>query len=199
MKYIIKGDEPQEFVEWKASENENWRPKWGNIGNIKKPLQNALLEEQGFICCYCEKEIDNKSSHVEHIKPRHAFENDRLNYQNLLCSCGRNLNKKEPKTCGHAKENWYDDTLFISPLSSDCESRFKYSNSGEIKASGEKDNASEETIKRLNLNLFNLIKSRKNVIDVHITDTSDDLNAILEMKDGKYQEFHTTIKQFFNL
>ncbi|WP_303865889.1 hypothetical protein [Desulfovibrio piger] len=52
MIYIQKGDEPEEFRQWK-NDNPNARYKHDIPSDISLILRNALLEEQGFICCFC--------------------------------------------------------------------------------------------------------------------------------------------------
>ncbi|WP_071188519.1 retron system putative HNH endonuclease [Trichormus sp. NMC-1] len=58
MKYIEKGEEPEIFTNWKAQENDDWKPYWNtkdtNFQAPEKPVvHDALLIEQGYICCYC--------------------------------------------------------------------------------------------------------------------------------------------------
>ncbi|MDM8565414.1 hypothetical protein QUF74_07150 [Candidatus Halobeggiatoa sp. HSG11] len=54
MKYINKGKEPIEFAEWKGLANENWQPSYDDLQNPEKTIvRTALMEEQGYICCYC--------------------------------------------------------------------------------------------------------------------------------------------------
>ena len=77
MKYIVKGEEPAEFSEWKkrkkrvreSGENRIKIPK-----NVKQNLRAALIAEQGRICCYCETRIADDTSHIEHIKPISNFQ-----------------------------------------------------------------------------------------------------------------------------
>jgi hypothetical protein len=55
MKYIIKNSEPIEFGKWKALANDNWKPTYSDLrGNEKTDVHISLMEEQGYICCYCE-------------------------------------------------------------------------------------------------------------------------------------------------
>ena len=52
MKQIIKQKEPQAFSEWKAQANENWEPSYAELsGSIKQEVKQALMAEQGYICC----------------------------------------------------------------------------------------------------------------------------------------------------
>jgi hypothetical protein len=58
MKYIKKGPEPKELIEWKGLANENWQPSYNDLRNPEKSLvKTALMVEQGYICCYCEQAL----------------------------------------------------------------------------------------------------------------------------------------------
>lgn len=88
MKYIKKCEEPEEFSNWKALENDNWKPSWDNFQVPQKPaVHDALLREQGYICCYCGMRITRDGSHIEHLKPRSAYPHLALEYTNLMASC----------------------------------------------------------------------------------------------------------------
>ena len=51
MKYIRKNLEPSSFSEWKAQENDDWKPTWENFQNPEKSdVHKELLKEQGYIC-----------------------------------------------------------------------------------------------------------------------------------------------------
>ena len=59
MKHVVKESEPRLFAEWKGCANENWRPSWENLGGEpKKALKDSLIAEQGSICCYCERRLE---------------------------------------------------------------------------------------------------------------------------------------------
>lgn len=105
MKHIIKGQEPENFTKWKALENDDWKPSWDeNFQTPEKPVvHDALLNEQGYICCYCGMRITRITSHIEHLKPRSNYPNLALEYTNLIASCQGE--SEEPPTvpvhCGH--------------------------------------------------------------------------------------------------
>ena len=93
MIFIKKKNEPQEYTDWKNFENENWIPTFDKLsGSVKKSVYDALLVEQGNICCYCERELHDNDYHIEHLNPQFKHEGDDLDYSNLLCSC---LNKTD--------------------------------------------------------------------------------------------------------
>ncbi|MDM8517385.1 retron system putative HNH endonuclease [Desulfobacterales bacterium HSG16] len=86
MRYIEKQDEPDEFVEWKERKDDKI---WNKFKNRKKRIvKNAIVEEQGYICCYCGKRIHkDRNTRIEHLKSRSKYPDDTFNYKNLLVSC----------------------------------------------------------------------------------------------------------------
>ena len=69
MRYIKKQETPPAFTDWKAQENEDWQPYWNskttNFQNPEKRIvHESLLQEQGYICCYCQRRIDLNNSHI---------------------------------------------------------------------------------------------------------------------------------------
>ncbi len=195
MKYIIKGTEPDSFKDWKSSGDKKYNDL---INPIKSDVKKSLLVEQGYICCYCEQKISSDSSHIEHLKPkdRDKFPELQLDYTNMLCSCQKQLAKGEPRHCGNSKDN---KTILIYPLQNYCEIKFKYGFNGSIEHI---DEVSKETINHLQLDIDKLNDLRKNAIEPFIFDISDEEAQIfareyLKQKDGKYNEFYTTIKYLF--
>lgn len=145
MKHIKKGREPKEFTEWKGLANENWQPSYDDLRNPEKTIvKNALMEEQGYICCYCEQELIETDSHIEHLLPQDSYPEKALDFSNMLRSCQDKLKKGEPRHCGNLKG---DDELPISPLDEDCERYFKYTYDGYIEPVNEKARTTIETIK----------------------------------------------------
>lgn len=199
MKYIVKKkDEPESFTIWKNKANDDWKPTYGNIDKQERiDLFKSLKDEQGYICCYCERELNEEDCHIEHFRPKDKtkFPELQLEYVNLHCSCQVNTEKGEPLHCGNSKGNWFDERLLISPLDPDCESKFKFTFDGQILPFDEEDEVAKTTIDKLQLNIDKLKDLRKNVIDALFED--DDVSWYLEMKDGKYNEFYTTINYLF--
>jgi len=205
MKYIVKGPEPQAFANWKASGNNNWHPIYDNLDrDTKKAVKDALMDEQGYLCCYCERRLTTDDSHIEHFKPQSDESVDPLDFSNMLCSCQSNVRQGKPLRCGHRKGDWFDDELLVSPLDPSCEGRFSFTGDGHIKPTKENDVAAEETIKRLGLDIGNLVESRAKAIEPFLDDTlaEEDLKRLVSgylQKDnqGTYGEFWTTIRYLF--
>lgn len=61
-----------------------------NLMTDKKELKKHLLQEQGFVCCYCGRRIFNDhNTQIEHLDAKHSFENRHkiYDYDNLMASC----------------------------------------------------------------------------------------------------------------
>jgi uncharacterized protein (TIGR02646 family) len=204
MKYIPKGQEPAKFSQWKAQANENWQPTWDTLrGSEKSEVHQSLLQEQGYICCYCGMRIDLNTSHIEHFKPRKHFPELALDYSNFLSSCPgegqdnaggllQNPDSKQPETpilgehCGHQKASWYDPALTVSPQGPNCADYFRYTGLGEILPVADPllKAAAQETIKQLRLDHPRLEASRRSalqgIVDALDTLSNDDLQKLAE-------------------
>lgn len=133
MKYIRKSVEPQDFVHWKAKAGKDWQPSYGTLQNPqKRMLQQALLSEQGWVCCYCGRSVSLEDSHIEHFRPQQTRADLALDYANLHASCIRETEPGAPLHCGHAKSHDFDEARAISPLDTGCEQRFLYALDGAI-------------------------------------------------------------------
>ena len=196
MKQIVKVAEPGEFSQWKREDKMAHRPRWNRVPSpIRKRVHESLMREQGFICCYCEASITKTDSHIEHFRPKESFSCLQLQYVNLHCSCQRDPAPGKPKQCGHRKGKWFDDDLMISPLDPDCEARFQFTANGDI-FPRDSDPAAEATIERLGLDLPKLSALRSAAVDELIDLTETQIKQFLARgKDGRFREFHTTIKQ----
>ena len=128
-------------------------------GSMKRKLRESLLSEQKNICAYCCAEIDIDHSMNEHIEPRKLKNghksNKSLYYGNLVASC---QGMKGESTCGDHKGNEYNEDMFVSPLDTACEGKFKYYADGVIEGL---DDKAKYTIELLNLQSYKLRSARK--------------------------------------
>ena len=179
MRFINKQNEPASFSAWKALENEDWTPTYSDFrGPIKKEVHHALMEEQGYLCCYCEQGVDFNHSHIEHLKSQSDYPELALSYDNMLCSCGRaNTDKPMPDHCGNAKGS---SRISVTPLQSDCASRFAYESDGIMKAAFETDRDATETIQILKLYTHELKESRSKALEEYLRH-EDDYKEIIEI------------------
>ncbi len=205
MKHIQKYGEPQAFIEWKALANADWQPSYADLsGATKQTVKEALMADQGYLCCYCERRLTDNDSHIEHFRPQRDPAVDPLDYDNLLCSCQQQLRRGEPRHCGNLKDEWFDETLLVSPLSPDCEGRLAYTGQGLIKPAGEEDAAAAETITRLGLAIPKLNALRSHAIEPFLDDSLSptDLTAFVTGYlagdgSGRFSEFWSTIRYLF--
>lgn len=198
MKWIDKVAEPAEFLVWKNQDRMAHRPRWNRVPrDVRSTVHRALLEEQGFLCCYCEASVNVDNSHVEHFRPRRRpFEDQQLDYRNLHCSCQRELQKGEPRHCGNKKGGWFQEELMVSPLDRRCETRFLFTGNGEVHARCEDDRAAKETIARLGLNLAKLQSLRSAAVDALCDLSPEEIRDLLRRDQrGQYVGYYSTIAQ----
>ncbi|MEZ9513337.1 retron system putative HNH endonuclease [Vibrio splendidus] len=127
MRYITKGDTPPFF----AVDTEGFT-KWSDYNKTeetkqqRRNLRKYLLEnEQNYLCGYCESKVTLEDSHTDHKKPKGLDRYSHLvfSYSNFIVSCeGKehySLQRKDEEapesTCGHKKDNEFDEALFIDP------------------------------------------------------------------------------------
>jgi uncharacterized protein (TIGR02646 family) len=164
---ILRSAEPASFVAWKALASADWQPDWDNFSKPQKPeVWQALLRDQGFVCCYCEqavKKMDPLTSHMEHLQPRHSAPHLALEFTNLLVSCQGEL-PKAPAHCGHLKA---DATLDVHPLMPDCREFFVFDSAGGIRPSDDpvRTGTAQRTIKTLGLDIPKLVAGRRAAIN----------------------------------
>ncbi len=202
MKAIQKVQEPQAFADWKALANENWQPSYSVLQNPEKRiLKDALMREQGFICCYCERRLLVHDCHIEHLAAQSEMACAALDYANLLCSCQLDLPRGTPLHCGNLKA---EHALPVSPLESNCAERFDFSADGRIRARNEADQDAEATIKLLGLDIPSLRARRAGIIAPFLDESLTDeewgrfvAGYLQQDAQGRYGEFWTTIKFLF--
>lgn len=126
----------------------------------KLELRTALLREQGYLCCFCNKVIDHQPEgqykeheladlpeEIEHIRPVRIFPKHALDYDNLAVSCrgGRGTGKE---TCNASKDK---SVLPLTPFDTSCEERIFFTEDGQIQGT---DDEAEKTIEILNLTAY---------------------------------------------
>ena len=205
MKHIVKCQDTPEFDEWKALDDYEWKKTYDDLVNPeKKEVKVSLMKEQGYICCYCERQLTDDDSHIEHFNPQSNNAVDTLDYTNMLCSCQDQLKRGEPRHCGISKDNWFDKDLLISPLNSNCEGRFAYTADGKIQPADEFDAAATKTIEKLKLDIGIMNERRKKAIEPFLDKELDEQEVSRFVKgylkknsDEMFGEFWTTINYIF--
>jgi uncharacterized protein (TIGR02646 family) len=174
MKHVRKGGPPHTYIAWcnqvKGTVNEDYRC----LQNPEKDILHlALLREQGWLCAYTMRRIDENSSHIEHIKPecicRVEQTGSDLNYSNLVTCFPRDGLRSKYQYGAQQKGNWWGNNgvAFVSPLHVDCEARFCFDIDGNINAV-KNHPAALTTIKVLKLDHPSLTEDRMRVISEFI-------------------------------
>lgn len=145
MLHIKKEKPPEYFDAWIRDKKE-----------YNQQLRGFILEnEQGEVCCYCEKSVTAEAgkSHIDHIRPQRKFPKMQHDYNNLVVSC------ESANSCGQAKGSRFNDD-FIVPTEENPADYLTYSLNGEIQAI-DGNQKGKETIGILNLNTASLVKARR--------------------------------------
>lgn len=178
---INKGNEP---LEWTAKCNTPDFTQYESIPALRK----ALLEEQGFICAYCMRQIpvkdssENETSKIEHIKSRSDFPDLQLEYDNMLICCPGSIDGDShcDKSKGHQSISF---SLFVPQLQ---QSIAYGSKDGTIKSSVPA--IDDELNRLLNLNNRRLKANRLQVIEAII--------ATLDKKKWKKSECQLQLEKW---
>lgn len=174
MKYIQKTGCPHSYSKWCIEVAGTSKSDWREVfSDHKELILTAMIADQGGLCAYTMRRIDNSSSHVEHIKPRRRCREDLhgsdLDYTNLVACFPRCDVKGQPRYGARLKDDWWDNdgAEFVSPLQPACEQVFRFKLNGEIEAVNNRTEAIT-TIAVLDLNHGSLTEDRKRVIEEFI-------------------------------
>ncbi len=174
MKYIQKTECPHSYSEWCAEVAGTDKSDWREVfSDHKELILTAMIADQGGLCAYTMRRIDNNSSHVEHIKPRSRCREDLhgsdLDYTNLVACFPRQGMKAQCRYGAQLKDDWWDNdgAEFVSPLQPTCEQVFRFKLNGEIEAVKNRTEAIT-TINVLGLDHMSLTEDRKRFIEEFI-------------------------------
>ena len=192
MKFIKKTSAPQEYVDYCNT----YKGIFLTLRGIpKRELKKKLIEDQGYICCYCGAEISNdENTKIEHVKCQKRYAHLALNYTNMLASCDGGDKDREkkvrPKHNPHCDAKKGNNDIPISPLDEDVENLFTYYEDGSIKSGDERG---KELIRILGLDAPFLVTQRKNALksykDFSLDELEKELNYVKELHDGKYESY----------
>ena len=173
MKRIIKDKEPPKLIEYRNKfskeelQNEDlysgfpYKDK-ASCETDKNNLRKILLENQGYICCYCMSRINCQNSKIEHFKPQTKYRELQLSYKNLFVACKGGEGSKE-QFCDTKKG---DKELNKINLLENIESFIKYKKSFESVTIYSDDKQIDLDLNEiLNLNSSILQKNRKAKLD----------------------------------
>lgn len=166
MRRIVKTHAPQELVTW-CEDNKDGNHCYGDLcgTDAHKVLKDVLIAEQGHICAYTGRVIARSSSHVEHLKPQSQCADwEDVDYKNVVACFPADGGDTSYGYGAPVKAGWWDETRFVSPLSDDCERRFRFAWSGHVHPSPDDHQAAYETINVLGLDNEELRKLRESRI-----------------------------------
>ena len=130
MIYIKKGKEPKSLVEHRCTPGADFD------GLDKTELREYLLKEQGYLCAYCMKRIENDShTTIEHWYPLSKDKEGALDYYNMLGVCQggsdiRLLQGEKKMLCCDANKG--DKEIKLNPFNKEHMSQIKYTKGGMI-------------------------------------------------------------------
>jgi uncharacterized protein (TIGR02646 family) len=211
MRRIVKTHAPKQLTAWRE-ENKKLNHTYKDLckTDAHHALKNKLLEEQGKLCAYTGRAIGATSSHIEHLKPRNeCAEWEDVEYRNVVACFPLNGGDKSFGYGAPIKEGWWDEFLFISPLSDECERRFKFTWSGHIYPNPGDHHGAKQTIGILGLDNKGLRQLRKSRIKgffglgartrskpLSVPDAKRVLRAIDQIgSNGQLMEFCFVLKQ----
>ena len=207
MRHINKTRPPEEFVEYCKTPGVSYE---GLSGEPKKKLRKRLVEDQGYICCYCGMEIsDDEHTKIEHVKCQKYHSDLALCFDNMLASCDggesdrKSFNKagrverrtmqKHQEHCDAKKE---EKDIPVSPLDAEIESFITYFDDGSVKGCND---SGKQLVQTLGLNARYLQMLRKNAIDSYLEIPMDDIKTEIEKlhipNNGRLQPFCFAIEQ----
>lgn len=170
MLVIHKGKEPNSLAQHRCQHNADYK----NIpSETKSELKKSLLQEQGFLCCYCMASISENECKIDHFLSQKEHPKQQLNYNNLHAACVGNDNA--PLKDKHCDSRKGDRRLSRSPsdTSRPINRDIRYLSTGEIQSTDAafndeiSDKLSDDPKRRhysvLNLNHPRLVSNRHSV------------------------------------
>ena len=174
MLYILKQTEPPELTALRktriAEDFENLQvTRKANYDDLKddirKKVRAELLKEQGYLCAYCMRPIDDVR--IEHQQPQADFPELDLQYSNFLGVCVGFYHENENTHADHQKPHCEkvrgNIPLKINPLDVETIAQLKYTSNGRLISDDE--TIYKDVDKTLNLNLETLRLRRLKVLD----------------------------------
>lgn len=159
MRQIRKGAEPPNLTAYRQMPGCNYEDY-----REKEELRNALVAEQGGICCYCMGRIESVwgSMKIEHWRSQAGYPAEQLNYNNFLGGCvGGEGMPVHLQHCDTSKGNADLEWNPANPAHR-IETRITYALDGTIHAH---DVGFDQQLNEvLNLNLPHLKNNRKGVL-----------------------------------
>lgn len=207
MKYIQKSSPPQVLIDYRNRTGVTYE-KFKRGKKRYRIVKEALVKEQGYICCYCGRRLNlDGSTHIEHLyaKGTPCYKSMQLDYEtNLLACCDGGQVQRESGTIN--KEELFCERvkgamiLPVSPLTIECEEKFLFDSDGTVVGIG-KD--AEVVIEILNLNSPIIKNKRKAAIGYYkqypVLNWHNELSRLKSMHDGKFEEFCFVLEKYIEI
>lgn len=147
MIWIQKGDEPASLMQYRQQPHAYY-----DGYNNKDELREALLRDQGFLCAYCMRRINNDRNNmkIEHWKAQSTLVNEveKLDYKIMLGVCdGCRGTQDRYTTCD---EHRHESELYVNPLDRGMMNTISYDRQGLIKSSDKRIDSDLNTVLNLN-------------------------------------------------
>ena len=184
MRTIQKSSPPDKLVEWRAKYKDD--PNFGYAlmrqdSDVTEAVVESLLQEQGRLCAYTGRPINEERRHIEHMLPQcysptgqreprgveeEACRGRDVDYTNMV-ACYPEPNHRRQLPYGAPKKGSWPppskEDEFVKPTQSDCEARFVFDRRGRV-STKDGDHRAAETCRRLNLTHPELTQLRKDAI-----------------------------------
>ena len=161
MKQIKKGMQPASLIRHCSQPSASYE----NYSE-KAELRQALLEEQGYICCYCMGRIssDEKSRKmkIEHWASQSKYPSKQLDYGNLLGACLGNEGARPKKQHCDTRKGDHDIQINPADKTKSCEQLIRYRSSGELYS--DNPDVDQDINETLNLNIAALTRARSDAL-----------------------------------
>ena len=172
---------------------------------VSDNLRKQLLEEQGYVCCYCMSRIDCDNSKIEHFRPQTKYREFQIEYQNLFIACsGGEGSKTKDQFCDTKKGEKELD--YIDLLSSIEQNINYFKNVKSISIASTNSDIDREINNVLNLNVVVLAKNRRQLYDrvmknlkskgYTIPNIQKVINYYREKHNGKFEPYSEVIVYF---
>ncbi|OPB03720.1 hypothetical protein [Pseudomonas synxantha] len=176
MRFIRKGAEPRELIEWRRENRDTPQNLFYGRGSSfpGEPVRRSLLREQFHLCAYTLRRLPTAeeckakghdtvfSCHIEHVLPQTTHMDQSIAYDNMV-ACYPPSQARVVCEYGAEEKKAYDPAKnpFVSPLSPHAGRLFRFSSDGRVEGLSPE---AIQTVEVLKLNHATLVNDRKAII-----------------------------------
>lgn len=126
MRRISKAGEPAALQAYRRTVGEP-APTFDDMpAEVKEALRDALLREQGWLCCYCMRRVGEGDCRIEHRASQADHTGQQLDYRNLFAACSGDLGGER-----HCDVSKGSRAISVDPLTVVAE-WFRYGDKGTV-------------------------------------------------------------------